>query len=112
MDRDLAEIAGFCERATPGPWFVVFGNDNSAASFVGISVDRTPDHLSFRAGTLNSSRMVAATLVQSPVGYVTGPDTLWDQNAEFIAAARTALPKLVDEVQTLRDRVRELEAGL
>ena len=111
MDRDLAEIAGFCERATPGPWFTVRGNDNGGASFVAVSVERFADGLWFQEGGLDAHSIVAATLVVSDP-YVFGPDERWDQNAEFIAAARTALPKLVDEVQTLRDRVRELEAGL
>ncbi|MCP3937972.1 MAG: hypothetical protein GY708_21700, partial [Actinomycetia bacterium] len=62
-------------------------------------------------GNLDATKMVAATLVQGPVRYVSLDDWRWDENAEFIAAARGVVPTLVEEVSTLRERVRELEAG-
>ena len=51
---------------------------------------------------------MAATLVQTPNPYVSVEDDLWEANAEFIAAAREDVPRLVREIWRLR---RLIQAG-
>ena len=48
--------------------------------------------------------MIAATLVQQP-RYVDIADERWDVNATFIAAARTAVPRLLAEITRLPNLV-------
>ncbi|MEU4032703.1 hypothetical protein [Streptomyces collinus] len=97
---DLDEIDELCSAATPGPWFVRNLDDDRAMGLVAVSTvpdtgrgERWPD--------FDHREMVAATLVQHP-RYVDCADGRWDENAAFIAMAREAVPKLVEEVKRLR----------
>lgn len=109
MDRDLADILELCDRATPAPWYVINADDTFFMGFIGVATDKALDGASANEGNLDPRRVVAATLVQGPVRYASLDDRRWDENAEFIAAARDLVPKLVEEVAALRQRVRELE---
>ena len=46
--------------------------------------------------------MVAATLVQHP-RFIDIADERWDQNADFIANARTDIPRLIADIKRLRE---------
>ncbi|MET8748095.1 hypothetical protein [Streptomyces sp. NPDC004728] len=68
----------------------------------------TPDTgLGERWPNFDYREIVAATLVQQP-RYVDAADERWDENAQFIATAREAVPRLVAEIRRLRS---QLEAG-
>ncbi|GLY33682.1 hypothetical protein Kisp02_70470 [Kineosporia sp. NBRC 101731] len=104
-DSELEEIEVLASVATPGPWFVRFLDDDSAMNLVAVSTvpdtgkgERWPDY--------ENGEMVAATLVQHP-RYVDSADGQWDENAAFIAMAREAVPRLVDEVRRLRGLLGE-----
>jgi hypothetical protein len=97
-DAELAKLAG---RATPGPWHVRSLDDQDSMSLVAVSTeaDTVPgDHWP----DFDHATMIAATLVQQP-RYVDIADQRWDANAAFIAAARTAVPRLLAEIARLRD---------
>jgi hypothetical protein len=97
---DLDGIEELCTVATPGPWFVRSLDDDHAMNLVAVSTvedtglgERWPD--------FDHGELVAATLVQEP-RYVDCADGRWDENARFIAMAREAVPRLVEEVRRLR----------
>ncbi|MCM3817336.1 hypothetical protein ACP4TB_03470 [Streptomyces sp. DR3-1] len=99
-EEELQEVEELCSAATPGPWHVRTLNDDSAMNLVAVSTvpgagaaGRWPD--------FDHRDLVAATLVQHP-RYVDVGDERWDENAAFIAMAREAVPRLVEEVRRLR----------
>ncbi|HEY1093635.1 MAG TPA: hypothetical protein VGE61_02960 [Glycomyces sp.] len=110
-ENELREIEECSAAATPGPWFVRSLDDDHAMSFVAVStVDDTGRGERWPA--FDHAEIVAATLVQQP-RYVDVGDERWDQNAVFIAMAREAVPRLVAEVRSLRDRfgITEQDGG-
>ncbi|MBB2940618.1 hypothetical protein FB565_000322 [Actinoplanes lutulentus] len=99
-EDELVTIEELCSAATPAPWFVRALDDDFAMSLVAVSTvpdtgagERWPD--------FDHRDIVAATLVQHP-RYVDSGDERWDGNAVFIAMAREAVPRLVEEVRRLR----------
>jgi hypothetical protein len=87
-DDDLAEISRRCEAATPGPWrSMVEGRDHqSGDSFImiGVGPERREDlYLSVGDGRPASSA-----------------------DHDFIAAAREDVPRLLAEVDRLRNLIR------
>ncbi|MEV7197879.1 hypothetical protein AB0N81_39710 [Streptomyces sp. NPDC093510] len=99
-DVDLEEIMEMCAAATPGPWYVRNLDDDHAMNLVAVStVEDTGGGERWPA--FDEGEMIAATLVQSP-RYVDCADSRWDENAAFIAMAREAVPRLVEEVKHLR----------
>ena len=85
-DLDLKKLHDLCEAATPGPW-----------SWDGVELD---------GGEWACDPVLSATC--SPCGWsgCSGARAeVLHQDVEFIAAARTALPQLLDEVETLRAEV-------
>jgi hypothetical protein len=108
-EDDLKAIERRSNAATPGPWYVRNLDDDWATSFIAVSTK--PDSEGNRADrwpAWSGEDNVAATLVQSPNPYVAIEDDRWHANAEFIAAARLDVPRLVSEVWRLR---RLIEAG-
>jgi hypothetical protein len=99
-DEELAEIEELANAATPGPWHVRQLDDDFAMSLVAIST--IPDTgLGERWPDFDHHEIVAATLVQQP-RYVDVADERWDENAQFIAAARQSIPRLIAEIRRLR----------
>ncbi len=67
-----------------------------------VVVSTAPDTgLAERWPDFDYGEIVAATLVQRP-RYVDAADERWDENAQFIATAREAVPRLVAEIRRLR----------
>lgn len=50
----------------------------------------------------DEGEVVAGTLMQHPVRYATVADQKWEENAEFIAQARSDIPRLLEEIRRLR----------
>lgn len=99
-DDELTELAELAEHATPGPWYVRDLDDEHAMSLVAVGTQ--PDTgLGERWPGFDHTSMIAATLIQQP-RYVDIADERWDANAAFIAAARTAVPRLLAEITRLR----------
>ena len=89
-DDELAGLRKLCDVATPPPW--------------GIDPD-SPDRL---RGAVNGVERCLATVLRTAYGL--RPNAEAEANAAFCAAARSALPALLDENARLRARVGELEA--
>lgn len=106
-DDELKRIEERVNLATPGPWHVRFLDDSNAASLVAISTEADTglgERLQAKGSKLPevSRTLIAATLVQYPVRYVSILDGRWDENADFIANARLDVVKLLNEVKRLR----------
>lgn len=81
--EELAELKSLCEKATPGPWAVGMYDKPFTYFFM---VDRT--------------RLDGCPLDE---------DTA---NADFISAARTAIPKLIAEIARLNAEIAGLRAAI
>ena len=87
----IAELRELCEKATPGPWRWSF--------VIGPSGHRTP-------------RLANSALLQGQGlrGIFRAYPAPGDADAALVAAARTALPEALDEIERLQGRVdRESE---
>lgn len=79
-EANLQSLRDLLEKATKGPWIA-----QEAAN--GARIVRAP----------------GKSVCMTPAAYLPGPKALNATNAAFIAAARSALPALLDEVEGLRD---------
>lgn len=67
-----------------------------------VAISTTPDNgRGERRPDFDHGEIVAATLVQEP-RYVDVADERWDENAQFIASARHAVPRMIAEIRRLR----------
>lgn len=114
---NLDEIAKRCEAATPGPWHINYTDDQQfmCMTLVTTTDDLVPDwHNGDRPDKYDPRVIVCGTLVQSP-RYVDVADEKWDENALFIAHARTDVPNLLAAVRELKEeneRLRKLPAAV
>lgn len=109
-DKEL-EAWKRCERATDGPWFRVFTDDDYCMNAVYVGTeDRGIGHDN-QIGMDGSRReeIVAATLIQHSTTPVNRFGGLWCKNANFIAHARTDIPELLNTIAELRGEIRDNE---
>jgi len=104
-----AELRALCERATPGPWYAVHARKNSYGS--------EPETLCpaswWEEVTETRSHETQFTIGHAPE--IPGWDTdggysqycICEHDAAFIAAAREALPALLDRAQAAETRAAE-----
>jgi hypothetical protein len=96
---DLSALRALCEQATPGPWRTYrcssVDYDNETASACGI--DGPPNKHGHDARICYDASYDECHHVMSRA------------DADLIAAARTALPALIDEVSRLRGEVERME---
>ncbi len=85
-DDELAEWQRLCDAATPGPWRLDGRHDYDDGSEFGIDMI---------VANNGEPVVIADSGVYPPHG----------QDAEFIAAARSAIPRLLEEVRRLRAEV-------
>jgi len=83
---DIKKLRELCEKATPGPWEWQYSEKWGTSVF--------------------NDTLGVITAYTNERG---NPDiTIAEEDLEFIAAARTALPEILDEVERLRKEVRLL----
>lgn len=106
--RDLRQQA---EASTPGPWYVRRTDDPSFMAAYYVTNEKGQGSLDVEAWD-HPTTVVAITLLQDPSRAVTPQCS---ENADFIAAARTGVPRLCDALQraakersALADAVRQL----
>lgn len=107
-ERDLKAIEERVSAATPGPWYVHLLDDDWFMNLVAVSTVPDDEHVGDRS-QFDPGTVVASALVQHP-RYVDVADQRWDENAQFIAAARTDVPRLLAEVRRLRRLLDERPA--
>lgn len=93
--KNLDELKALCEAATPGPWtWECDGDDDPACSFALFAphIPRLPERL----------------VLHQHNGYI----RTTQPNADFIAAARTAMPELIAEVERLQDAYSRVSRDL
>lgn len=92
----IEELKKLCAEATPGPWRqeVWHNHDEGGWAAVGPHIKDTPGDDYYSSEEPGSPSHEKAT-----------------SDANFIAAARTAVPELIAEVERLRDRLRDYEPG-
>jgi len=107
-DNELEEINLRASRATPGPWFGHATDDVEASNALYVSTTPGPGitvHDNRRGlsdggrNQVDPSTVVAITLLQGPC--LCRPDE-FDENTEFIAHARSDIPRLIEEIKRLK----------
>jgi len=125
-DTELNRLQELVNKATPGPWYPRATDDDkfmNALYVCSVPGPRRPDEpnadlfasgyhgLMFDGGNsmaygfpdqAQSDSVIAITLLQSPR---LADNNECDENTEFIAAARTAVPQLLMEVFKLRQQL-------
>jgi len=94
-NEDLDALEALERLASAGPWYVRSLDDEMCMGAVAVSTH--PDtglNENMRAGSWPGEEIVAACLIQGPP-YVIPADDRFEENAELIAAVRTALPELL-----------------
>lgn len=97
-DDELSTWEAQAAAATPGPWFLADGDDSSCMTLIGVATGSNIEGV--------PEEVVCLTLLQDPK-MATHSSGLWDENAIFIASARTAVPALIAEVRRLRQLLAE-----
>lgn len=103
-EDDLNNLEELVSATTPGPWFVRYLDDRSAMNLIAISTKEDTGQ-GERWPQYDCAEIVAATLIQDP-DYVHSADGLWIDNAEFIARARSDVPRLIAEIRRLRNLLK------
>ncbi len=96
MPLDIKGLRALCEAATPGPWTVdplAYRDNGEQAYFPRVRFHLTPDA---------KWGMGSALINECP-----GPMEMHNATAAFIAAARTALPEALNEIERLRAQLRD-----
>lgn len=108
-DQDLAKIRSMIEATTPGPWFLAYAtvhDEPRTREFMRIEhgiPDDAPDEA--------YEKLPNTAICHVPVVAGDTPTAQSSRDATFIAAARTAVPMLLDEIKRLRESVECLEAA-
>ncbi len=113
IERQLQQIEERVAKATPGPWYAHATDDMYAtnARYVSIKPGNIHHHDNKRGMSdgdkhqADPNSVVAITLLQAPLLARTDE---CDENALFIAHARTDVPLLIAEVRRLQAQVGEL----
>ena len=93
--EELEALEALERAASTGPWYVRQLDDEMRMGAIAVSTQPdTGANEDMRSGTWPGSQIVAACLVQSPP-YVVPGDDRHEENAQLIAAMRTALPDLL-----------------
>jgi len=113
-DDELEEISLRAARATPGPWFGHATDDMDASNALYISTTEGPgitvhdNHRRLSEGDrhqVDRSTVVAITLLQRPC--LCTPHA-FDENTEFIAHARSDVPRLIEEIKRLKSVIASI----
>jgi hypothetical protein len=89
-DAELQAMAARCEAATPGPWICVHSGS-------------APEPIVVSETVLNrrGSRMIVAA-TRWPLASLGADEAMAEANAHFVAAARSDMPRLLNELRWLR----------
>jgi hypothetical protein len=99
-DTELDELAHLEREATPGPWRVFVSRDVDPKTELAALVDGTPGR------TADLAYVTADDTDLAPA--VTGCGETSEANADFIAAARNTVVRLIAEVRELRAERKQI----
>ena len=94
----IQEAKDRAEAASKGPWHVVHCEDRDFATMLRVST--VPD-------SEEPGDTVAVVVLQMPLEACVS-DERWDENGEFIAAARTDVPRLIELVEEMAETLDEM----
>ena len=100
------ELQALCDAATKGPWYAHNPDDEMHMNAYVVSTSPVEPCVDTDERINDHAIIVAITLLQTPRVACTS-DGRYEQNAAFIAAARTELPRLLAEVARLRALIDE-----
>lgn len=100
----VESVSALARRASEGPWYVRSANDSHCMSAGYVTPVAGDAH-----EWTDTSDVVAVTLLQEPEYAVS---TQHSENAEFIAEARTAVPRLCSELEDALRKVDRLRTCL
>ena len=105
-EKKIAELRALCEKATPGPWCWESVAEKSNEFVVGLACNKNGEMLSGCINGVDYDEQTCAYIEDSVIrSSVVGANE--DGNANFsdaalIAAARTALPDLLSDLEEAR----------
>lgn len=103
-EKELNEIAELCKNATAGPWQFNFSIDDDSYSERFFDLD--PDHPPGTDQALESSE--TNVLIGFDAKWTVGKVGIRKKDADFIAASREVIPRLLAEVQRYRETIKLL----
>lgn len=106
-EQELAEIEARANKATTGPWYDHNVDDDLCMNAWCVSTSPREPEMGVLSTQEDYGAVVAITLLQAP-RLACVADRKWDNNAEFIAHARTDIPRLIAEVRDLRKQLDDL----
>jgi len=114
-EAELDSILDRASKAILGPWFIHYTDDACAANARYISNapgsgrhDQKRGLAEDNPSQARSKTVIAITLLQNPL-LCRAP--LYNENADFIAQARTDVPRLVAEIKRLRGILQGIGLG-
>lgn len=109
------ELQALCDAATPGPWYSHNPDDEMHMNAYAVSTSPIEPCVDTDERINDRAIIVAITLLQTPRVACTS-DGRYEQNAAFIAAARTAIPELLAEnarlARELNDATNRIETQM
>lgn len=98
---ELDRLEALCNAATRGPWYDHNTDDEMHMNAYAVSTSPVEPCVDTDERINDHAIIVAITLLQTPRVVCTS-DGRYEQNAAFIAAARTALPALIAELRRIQ----------
>ena len=100
-EQELSRLEALCNAATAGPWYDHNPDDEHSMNAYVVSTSPVEPSVDTDYRINDHAIIVAITLLQTPRVACTS-DGRYEQNAAFIAAARTELPRLIAAYRALR----------
>ena len=109
---NLQEIRERCEKATPGPWFVVGPPWRASYPHAGEMTDLLPTYVISGSDDPHAGTPVidAISIDEWEAGKYHELLSQSDADLEFCAHARTDIPALIDRVEEQDEKIEALEA--
>lgn len=82
-DQELKHLRDLCDKATPGPWNTIMDGDGKHSGVENRNQEIVPRYTPYEDSGIYK-----------------------EEDAEFIAESRTVIPKLLDEVERLRETLK------
>lgn len=113
-DKRLAELERLCEEATPGPWAWTYIGEKVNGYVVGVCCDKDgkelAGHQEFDLYDEESGVFVENIVTAQMIGEHEAATCNYS-DPKFIAASRTAIPELLEEVRRLQNDLESYQTA-